>query len=139
MLNTDDTFLELLTDIGCAAVILASGHQDLLSLDIADFLRLELDVVVSGTLVNDLDMAELVAHDFILDRGGVAMLGLILDVTIDLRILGEHFAHEELLGEGKRIYISLSNMDKFSLSVTTEVVVTKEGVCSDLVSQAVRL
>ena len=126
LLNTNDTLLELLANVGRAAVVLASGHQDLLSLDVTDLLRLELDVVVGGALVDDLNVTELVAHDLILDRGGVAMLGLILDVTIDLRILGEDFAHEELLGEGKRVNVSLGDVHEFSLCVTAEIVVTKE-------------
>ena len=134
LLNADDTLLELLADIGRAAVVLASGHQDLLSLDVTDLLRLELDVVVGGALVDYLDMTELVAHDLILDRGGVAMLGLILDVTIDLRILGEHLAHQELLGEGECIDVGLSDVDEFSLRVAAEIVVTKEGVSANLVS-----
>ena len=138
MLNANDTLLELLADIGRAAVVLASSYQDLLGLDVADLLWLQLDVVIGGALVDDLDMAELVAHDLILDCGGIAMLGLILDVTIDLRILGEHLSHEELFGEGERVNICLGDVDKFSLRVTAEVVVAKEGVCADLVSKAVR-
>jgi len=36
-------------------------------------------------------------HDLVFDGTLVAMLRLILDVLVDERVLGEYFAHKELL------------------------------------------
>lgn len=103
LLDADDTLLELLADVGGARIILALGNQDLLSLDVALTLGLKLNVVVSRPLVDHLDVRELVAHDFVLDRALVAVARLVLDVAVDQRVLREHFAHEELLGQGKSL------------------------------------
>lgn len=73
-------------------------------------------------------MAELVAHDLILDGRLVAMLGLVLDLLVDQWVLGEDFSHEELLGEGESLDVRNGDMDELSLCVRAQVVVAKERV-----------
>lgn len=73
-------------------------------------------------------MRELMAHDFILDCRLVSMLGFALDFLVNVRVLGEHLAHQEFLGESESLNISLSDMHKLSLRVAAQIVVTKERV-----------
>lgn len=56
------------------------------------------------------------------------MLGFALDFLVNVRVLGEHLAHQEFLGESKSLNISLSDMHKLSLRVAAQIVVTKERV-----------
>ena len=73
-------------------------------------------------------MRELMAHDFILDCRLVSMFGFTLDFLVDVRVLGEHLAHQKFLGESESLNISLSDMHKLSLRVAAQIVVTKERV-----------
>ena len=98
----------------------------MLSLDITDLLWLQLDVVVGRSLVDHLDVAELVAHDLVLDGALVAMARLILDLTVDEGVLGEDLVHQELLGQGKGLDLGLGDVHEFSLSVAAQVVIAKE-------------
>lgn len=132
LLNTNDTLLELLSNVGCARVTLAFGNQDLLSLDVRDFFLLELDIVVGWPLVDHLDVRVLVAHDFILDGALVPMLGLVLDILVDEGILGEDLAHQELLWKSKGLNVCLGNVHKLSLRVAAKIVVAEERVGADL-------
>ena len=72
------------------------------------------------------------AHDLILDGALVAVARLVADVAVDQRVLGEHFAHQELLGKGERLNLDLGNVHELGLGVVAQVVVAKEGVAADL-------
>jgi len=130
--------VELLADVGRARVALVLRDEDLMRLDVAHFLLLQLDVVVSAALVDDFDMRVLVTHDLILDGALVAVSGLVSDVAVDKRVLREDFAHEELLGEGERLDIVGGDVDELGLRVVAEVVVAEERVRADLVRDLIR-
>ena len=83
-------------------------------------------------------MRVLVAHNLILDCTLVPVPRLVLDVTIDQRVLGEDFAHQEFLGQSKRINVSLCNVNELCLRVVAKVVVTEERVAADLMSNLER-
>ena len=79
-------------------------------------------------------------HDLVFDRALVSMARLILDVTVDQRVLREHFAHEEFLGQGEGLNnIGDGDMDELSLCVAAKIVVSEEGVGANLVSDVVGL
>ncbi len=132
LLNADNALLELLSNVRRAWITLALGNQNLLGLDVRNFFLLELNVVVGGTLVDNLDVGVLVAHDFVLDGALVAMLRLVLDVLVDKGVLGEDFAHEELFRQGEGLHGLLSDMNELSLGVAAKVVVSKERVWVNL-------
>ena len=139
MLDAYDTLLELLPDVGASRVILGLGDQDLLSLNVTHLFGLQVDAVVGRTLVDHLDVGLLVAHDLVLDRRLVSRLRVVFDVAVDCRVLREDLAHKELFGESKRLYISLRHVHKLGLCVAAQVVVSKEGVGANLVSDMERL
>ena len=99
-----------------------------MGLNVAHLFWLQLDVVVGGALVNDLDMAELVAHDFVLDGALVAMARLILNLTVDEGVFGEDLVHQELLRQGKGLNLSLGDVHELSLRIAAQIVVTEERV-----------
>ena len=132
LLNADDTLVELLPNVGRARVVLVLGHEHLVSLNVRHLLLLQLNVVVGGALVDNLDVGVLVAHDLILDGALVAVARLVADVAVDQRVLGEHFAHQELLGKGERLNLDLGNVHELGLGVVAQVVVAEEGVAADL-------
>ena len=98
LLNTNNSLLELLTERLGAGFNAGVSDKQLLWRDIRDLFWLQLDVVVGAALIDNFDMWVLVLHDFVFDRGVVAVFWVILDFSVDLRILGEYFAHQELLG-----------------------------------------
>lgn len=104
----------------------------MLGLNVTHLLGLELDVVVGAALVYDFNVAHFVPHDLILDRRLVAMLGLVFDLLVDERVLGEHFAHEELFGQGEGLHVLLRDVNELGLSVGAEIVVAEKGVGADL-------
>ena len=132
LLNTDDALVELLPNVGRARVVLVLGHEHLVGLNVRHLLLLQLNVVVGGALVDNLDVGVLVAHDLVLDGALVAVARLVADVAVDQRVLREDFAHQELLGKGKRLNLNLGNVHKLSLRVVAQVVVTEERVAADL-------
>lgn len=97
------------------------------------------DVVVGRALVHHLDVYILMAKDFALDRARVAKAGLFTNVFIDLRVLWEHLVHEELPLKRKCLNRGRRNVDKLSLSVADQVVVTEEAICVQMMSDLERL
>lgn len=67
-------------------------------------------------------------HDLVLDRGVVSVLGIILDFSVYIRILGEHLTHQELLGECESFYLCRGHMHELCLGVVAQVVVSEERV-----------
>lgn len=132
LLDADNTLVELLPDISRARIVLVLCDEHLVGLDVRHFFLLELNVVVGGALVDDFDVGVLMAHDLILNGALVAVARLVADVAVDQRVLREDFAHQELLGKGKRLYLDLSNVHKFGLRVVAQVVVAEERVAADL-------
>ena len=128
LLDAHDSFLELLANVGRTRVVLALGDEHLLGLDVAHFFGLQLNVVVGRPLVDDLDVAEFVAHDLVLDGALVAMARLILDLSVDEGVLGEDLVHEELLGQGERLDLCLGDVHELGLRVAAQIVVAEERV-----------
>ena len=128
LLNSDNSLLELLAK-GLSSSFNTSGpDKQLLRRDIGDLFRLQLDIVVGAALVDNFNVRVLVLHNFIFDRGIVAVLRIVLDLPVDLGVLGEHFAHQELLGKGECFNLCRSDVHKLSLCVVAQVVIAKEGV-----------
>lgn len=73
-------------------------------------------------------MRVLVLHDLILDSTVVAVLAIVLDLTVDLRVLREDSPQQELLTQGETFNLGHGNVHELGLDVVTQVVVSKEGV-----------
>ena len=131
--NANNALMELLTDVSCARVVLVLGNQNLVGLHVRYLLLPQLDVVIGGALVNDLDVRVLVAHDLVLDGTLIPVPRFIPDVAVDQWVLREDLAHEEFLRKSKGINVGLCNVHKLSLRVVAQVVVAEEGVTADLV------
>ena len=67
-------------------------------------------------------------HNFIFDRGVVAIFRVILDFPVDLRVLGEYFTHQELLGKSECLDFCSSDVHELSFCVIAQVVIAEEGV-----------
>ena len=98
---------------------------------------LQVDVVVARPLVHDLDMRLLVLHNLVLDRAVVAVLRVVFDFAVDLRVLREDLSQQKLLRKGKRFHLCRGHVHELSLDVVAEVVVAKEAVRSKLVRRAI--
>ena len=62
-------------------------------------------------------------HDFVFNGGIVAVLGVVSNLTVDVRILGEDRPQQELLAQCKRLHLCQRHMHKLRLYVIAEVVV----------------
>ena len=84
-------------------------------------------------------MVVLVLHDVLSNLGQVADLGLVLDLSENDWILGEDFLHQELPGQGESLYLGVCHMHKLRLGIVADVVVPKEAILRDEMSQLVSL
>ena len=67
------------------------------------------------------------------------MLRLVFDLLVDERVLGKHFAHEEILGQGERFDVLDGDVHELCLSVRAQIVVAQEGFRPDLMRDLNRL
>lgn len=72
-------------------------------------------------------------HDLVLDGGVVAVLRVVSNLTVDVRILGEDRPKQELLAQCKRLHFCQRHMHKLRLYVIAEVVVAEERIAAELV------
>lgn len=93
-----------------------------------NFLLFKIDVVVSATFVYNFNVEVLVFHDFVFNGAVVAVLAVVFNFTIDVRVLWEDFARKEFLRKGKSLDFRNSHVHELGFGVVKNVVVPKEAV-----------
>ena len=93
-----------------------------------NFLLFKIDVVVSATLVYNFNVEVLVFHDFVFNGAVVAVLAVVFNFTIDVRVLWEDFARKEFLRKGKSLDFGNSHIHELGFGVVKNVIVPKEAV-----------
>lgn len=121
-----DALLELLAQSLVVLLALGCLGDELLRGNIRHGLLLDVDVVVAGAFVHDLNVRMLVLHDLILDRRVVTVLGVVLDLPVDLRVLRENLTQQELLTQRERLNLGVRNVHELSLDVVAEVIIAEE-------------
>ena len=102
-------------------------------------LVIDLNVVVRGALVDSLNMGLFVHLNLGLDGKVVSIARLLAHVLVNLWILRENFANEELFGESKGLNRSLSDINKLRFGIAQDVKVAEERVQVELVRNVERL
>jgi hypothetical protein len=90
LFDTRDALLELLPEVGTARF---RFNKKLLGADVRKSFAFERNVVVCTSLVDNFDVRMLMFHNFVFDVRVVAVLGIILDLSVDLRVLRENLLH----------------------------------------------
>ena len=133
----------MLPDALCTKVALGFGHDLGHHLQVAKvynlILVINLNAVVGGALVDSLNMGLFVHLNLGLDGKVVSIARLLAHVLVNLWILGENLANEELFGESKGLNRGLSDVNKLRFGVAQDVKVAEERVQVELVRNVERL
>lgn len=70
----------------------------------------------------------LMLHDLVLDGAVVAVLAIVFDLTVDLRVLREYSPQQEFLAEREAFDLGHGDVHKLCFDVVTQVVISKERV-----------
>ena len=78
-------------------------------------------------------------HDFVFNGAVVAVLAVVFDFTIDVRVLWENFARKEFLRKGKSLDFRNSRVHELGFGVVENVIVPEEAVTRQIMRNFVAM